>query len=97
MNDRAPGWHAPRFATIAALTLIMLVTLGVLVVCALDFDGVAGVYGWNTGPDGVTVTQVTPGYPAALAGIRPGDVVDYASLLLAGRVNTDVPQAAQGR
>jgi hypothetical protein len=47
----------------------------------------AGYFGWNVDPDGTTVDSVSPGGPAAMAGIRPGDRLDYQSLSLLGRLN----------
>lgn len=47
-----------------------------------------GVVGWTIAPDSVTVLSVTPHYPAAAAGIRPGDRIMYRTLSLRGRLNT---------
>jgi hypothetical protein len=93
MSTNAPSAHAPRFGAVAALALVGVATIAAITIQAISVNGVVGVYGWNTGPDCVTVTSVTPGYPAFKAGIRPGDVVDYGSLSLLGRINTVVPQA----
>jgi hypothetical protein len=85
--------HTPRLGAIAGISLAAIAVILVIVVQIASVGHLAGVYGWNTGPDGVTVTSVVPGYPAARAGIQAGDRVDYASLSLLGRMNTDVPQA----
>jgi hypothetical protein len=93
MSTTAPSAHAPRFGTVAALSLIALTVIAAIALQVVSANDVAGVYGWNTGPDGATVTSVTPGYPASKAGIQPGDVVDYRNLNLLGRLNTVLPQA----
>jgi hypothetical protein len=91
--SNAPSAHAPRFGAVAALLLIALVAIATIALQVVSANDVAGVYGWNTGPDGATITSVTPGYPASDAGIHPGDVVDYGNLDLLGRMNTVLPQA----
>jgi hypothetical protein len=85
--------HKPRLVTFIGLSLASIAVILVIVVWVATGDRLAGVYGWNTGPDGVTVTSVVPGLPADRAGIRAGDRVDFASLSLLGRMNTDGPQA----
>ena len=93
MSTQAPRAIAPRYGAVATLCAIALISIATIAMLVLSADNVSGVYGWNTGPDGQTVTSVTPGYPADRAGIRAGDVVDYRSLSLLGRVNTIGPQA----
>jgi hypothetical protein len=93
MANNAPAAHAPRFGTVAVLLLIWLFAAAAIVLQVLSANDVTGVYGWNTGPDGRTITSVTRGYPAAEAGIQAGDVVDYQSMSLLGRINTVIPQA----
>src|SRR5580700_12197882 len=93
MSINAPSAHAPRFGTVAALSLVALVAVAALAIQFASLNDRAGVFGWNTAPDGATITSVTPGYPADKAGIRAGDVVDYGSLNLLGRINTVLPQA----
>jgi hypothetical protein len=93
MSYNAPSAHAPRFGTVAGLLLVALVATTALAIQVASLNDLAGVFGWNTAPDGATITSVTPGYPAEKAGIRAGDVVDYGSLNLLGRLNTVLPQA----
>ncbi|HXW77576.1 MAG TPA: hypothetical protein VEJ20_09210, partial [Candidatus Eremiobacteraceae bacterium] len=93
MSTSAPSAKAPRSSTIAGLVVAWSVALAALAMQVAHFSDVPGVYGWNTGPDGVTVTSTVPEFPAAQAGIQPGDRVDYSTLSLAGRLNTDGPQA----
>jgi hypothetical protein len=93
MSVNAPGAHALRSGTVAGFLLIALVAIAAIALYVISVNDIAGVYGWNTGSDGTTITSVTPGYPADKAGIRVGDVVDYGNLDLLGRINTVLPQA----
>jgi S1-C subfamily serine protease len=66
-------------ALIAALELILLIAL------LHGYDQAIGDYGFTVAKDGVTIASVEPELPAALAGIRAGDRIDYKTLSLTGR------------
>lgn len=51
------------------------------------------IFGWNLAPDGTTLIFITPNRPAAEAGIRPGDRVDWRTLSVRGRANLGLVQA----
>ncbi|HLJ84138.1 MAG TPA: hypothetical protein VKT51_08210 [Candidatus Eremiobacteraceae bacterium] len=83
----------PRFITVAIVVLcVALIILSFVALIASTQFGF-GVFGWNVGADGATIISVSPNLPAANAGIRPGDKIDFASLPLIGRVNLEVPEA----
>jgi hypothetical protein len=83
----------PRFITVAILALCVAIVILSFVVLIISTQREFGVFGWNVGADGTTIISVTPDLPAANAGIRPGDTIDFATLPLTGRVNLEVPQA----
>lgn len=93
MSSPSPGVQTPRFGAIAGLALVAAILIAAVVIKAIPRSDDAGIYGWNTGPDGETVTSISPGLPADRAGLRVGDRVEYAVLPLLGRINTDWPQA----
>jgi hypothetical protein len=82
-----------RTGETVALTLIAFVTLYWVVQMFRVWDISGGYFGWNLGSDGRTIVYVTPGAPAARAGIRPGDRVDWATLPLLGRSNLVLVQS----
>jgi GAF domain len=62
----------------------------------LGAASIAGsIFGWNLGPDGRTLIYVTPGGPAAKAGVEKGDRVDWPSLPLVGRANLALVQQVE--
>jgi hypothetical protein len=71
--------------------VLALFAAGALAAIAITLPSIgspAGVFGWNIGPDGVTVISVTPHHPAEDAGIVPGDRIVYSTMPLRGRINT---------
>ncbi|HLI95796.1 MAG TPA: hypothetical protein VKT72_06885 [Candidatus Baltobacteraceae bacterium] len=52
----------------------------------------SALYGWNVAPDGTTLESVTPGMPAAKAGLRAGDRIDWRSLPASGRADLGFSQ-----
>lgn len=75
------------------LTLVTLFAVATffVVVATANVDG--GIFGWNLGPDGQTLIYVTPGGPAARAGIRVNDEIDWRTLPLLGRANLGLVQS----
>lgn len=78
-----------RFGIVRAIVLALA---GALAIAAAVFSLPAivhppGVFGWNVGPDGVTVISITRGYPADRAGIKPGDQIVYGTMNLRARLN----------
>jgi hypothetical protein len=73
------------------LLFIVVIVLwwGAVVLANLNLQG--AIYGWNVGPNG-TLINVTPGLPAARAGLRVGDRIDWASFLIRGRANITLDQ-----
>jgi hypothetical protein len=83
----------PRFITVAILVLCVAIVILSFVVLVISTQREFGVFGWNVGADGTTIISVTPNLPAANAGIRAGDQIEFATLPLIGRVNLEVPEA----
>jgi hypothetical protein len=76
-----------RSVRITLVILLGLFELGSIVATLATFDQSVGEYGYNIGPDGMTVIAVEPGLPASRAGIVPGDRISYEHLALPGRMN----------
>lgn len=74
------------------LLLVMLVVLWWAIVLIAGWNTPTGVFGWNAGPDGTTLTYVTPGLSADKAGLRAGDRIEWASLPMVGRANLGLVQ-----
>jgi len=83
----------PTLITVSILVLCVAIVMLSFVVLVISTQREFGVFGWNVGADGTTIISVSPGLPAANAGIRPGDVIEFATLPLTGRVNLEVPEA----
>jgi hypothetical protein len=84
VSDSVSGRSLRRVLLVA----LCVILVGIPVLAAWTGSSVgAGYYGWNVDPDGTTVDSVSPGGPAAMAGIRAGDHLDYPSLSLLGRLN----------
>lgn len=78
-----------RYAVLALVTLFAIFC----VVLLLGTSGWGAYFGWNLGPDGTTITYVTPGAPASQAGVVAGDRIDWSTLPLVGRANLGLNQA----
>ncbi|HEY5425815.1 MAG TPA: GAF domain-containing protein [Candidatus Tumulicola sp.] len=76
-----------RGLRIAVVVLIGLFELAGFVTVLISYERPAAEYGFNLGPDGVTIIAVEPGLPAAKAGVVPGDRIVYESLSVGGRLN----------
>jgi predicted metalloprotease with PDZ domain len=76
-----------RFARIAVVTLIALLELAGFVTTLTTYSRPVAEFGYNVGPDGVTISAVEPGLPAAKAGIEVGDKISYARLSVLGRLS----------
>ncbi len=80
--------RARPFIGTLALVCIVALTIFWVVMAATNWNTLRGsVFGWNLASDGTSLRYVTPGFPAAQAGIQAGDQVDWASLPLLGRAN----------
>ena len=87
----------PRKSVLETLVLSLIAVMAVswIVIASMGWGVLRGsIFGWNLGFDGTTISYVTPGAPAAKAGIVAGDRVDWASLPLLGRANLAIPQVA---
>ena len=69
------------------LALVAAAVVAGLVYQAATWNASGAIFGWNLGADGKTIIGVTPGLPAAKAGIERGDQVDWRTLPLLGRAN----------
>lgn len=81
-----------------ALRVTAVFVIGVLeVVCVVvafaTWSAPGAAFGWNLGADGLTVTNVQPNFPAARAGITPGDRIVYSSMPVLGRIDTVMSEA----
>jgi hypothetical protein len=76
-----------RFLRIAVVALIGLLELAAFITTLATYNRPAAEYGYNVGPDGVTIIAVEPGLPAAKAGILVGDRISYGHLAVPGRLN----------
>ena len=80
--------RARPFIGTLALVCIVALTIFWVVMAATNWNTLRGsVFGWNLASDGTSLRYVTPGLPAARAGIQAGDQVDWGSLPLLGRAN----------
>ncbi len=87
--------HATRPLSILetlALAFIAIVSLYTLGGAAISPYPNYGYFGWNLAPDLTTVEYVTPNSPAARAGVRSGDRIDWKTLPLLGRANLGIVQ-----
>ncbi|MBV8638846.1 MAG: hypothetical protein JO322_12255 [Candidatus Eremiobacteraeota bacterium] len=87
--------HAARPLSLAetlALTLIAIFALYTLGGGTISPYPNYGYFGWNLKPDLSTVAYVTPHSPAAHAGLRAGDHLDWKTLPLLGRTNLGIVQ-----
>lgn len=87
--------HAARPISIVetlALAFIAIFALYTLGGEAISPYPNAGYFGWNLDPDLSTVAYVTPDSPAARAGLRAGDRLDWKTLPLLGRTNLGIVQ-----
>jgi hypothetical protein len=75
------------------LSLFAAITLAFAVILFATWNVHLSIFGWNLGPDGTTLIYVAPNRPAAEAGIRVGDRVDWRSLPVLGRANLGLVQA----
>lgn len=80
-----------RALVLSLVALFAIVTFFVLVSTPNIYGG---IFGWNLGPDGKTLIYVTPGGPAAQAGIRANDQIDWQTLPLSGRANLGLVQSS---
>ncbi|MGA8532589.1 MAG: PDZ domain-containing protein [Candidatus Tumulicola sp.] len=76
-----------RFARILIVTLIALLEVAAFVTTLTTYGRPVAEFGYNVAADGVTISAVEPGLPAAKAGIEAGDKISYARLSVAGRLN----------
>jgi hypothetical protein len=73
-----------RLILVAIIGLVELISI---IATLATFNQPVAEYGHNFGSDGVTIIAVEPGFPAARAGIVPGDRIVYENLALSGRLN----------
>jgi hypothetical protein len=83
----------PEVARTLALAAVAAFALFCAALLISTLNEPASIFGWNLGPDGRTLIYVTPGKPAANAGIRAGDRVDWRNLSVLGRANLGLVQA----
>jgi hypothetical protein len=76
-----------RFARVAIVTLIAAFAVVCVITTSITYGWPVAEYGYNVGPDGVTISAVERGLPAANAGILPGDRIVYERLPVSGRLN----------
>ncbi len=76
-----------RFLRIVIVALIAAYAAVCFITTLITYDRPAAEYGFNVASDGVTITAVEPGLPAAKAGIEAGDRIVYEHLPVAGRLN----------
>ena len=75
------------------LTLIAALVLSWALVLFATWNVPHALFGWNLGSDGTTLIYVPSGGPAARAGLRAGDRIDWSTLPLVGRANLAIVQA----
>ncbi len=86
MSEQSLGAR-PFIGTLALVCMVSL-TIFWVVMAAMGWNTLRGsIFGWNLASDGTSLRYVTPGLPAAQAGVAAGDRVDWASLPLLGRAN----------
>ncbi len=76
-----------RFLRVVFVALIAAYAAVCFITTLITYDRPAAEYGFNVASDGVTITAVEPGLPAAKAGIEAGDRIVYEHLPVAGRLN----------
>ena len=76
-----------RLVLVAIIGVVELISI---IATLATFDQRVAEFGYNVGPDGVTVIAVEPGLPASRAGIVPGDRIVYETLSLPGRLNANL-------
>lgn len=91
MADQQP--HPRKLARASALAFIALLVLFWAVVLFTTWGTPHALFGWNLGPDGKTLTYIVPNGPAARAGLRAGDRIDWSTLPLVARANLAIVEA----
>lgn len=80
-----------------ARALVLAVFAAVSLLFAVSLFSTWGVplsiYGWNLGADGTTLIYIAPDRPAAKAGLRVGDRIDWKTVSVRGRANLGLVQA----
>ena len=82
-----------KLARTFVLALLSLLTLFWAVVLIATWNVPHALFGWNIGSDGRTLRYITPGGPAAQAGLRVGDRLVYSAVPLVGRANFTIVEA----
>lgn len=92
--DMAEQQPQPRkLARAIVLAFAALLVLFWAVVLFTTWASAHAMFGWNLGPDGKTLTYIVPNGPAARAGLRAGDRIDWSTLPLVARANLAIVEA----